>query len=100
LSEFNPDVTEAVQVSPRSYADDPASDIRNEDVTDGDDDLVARPAAPKVVREREGLPTGYRMRADEHYVESLMSKRETRDGDGAPPAASGHRARSTPRAAW
>jgi hypothetical protein len=37
-------------------------------------DLVEPPAAPRKA-EREGLPPGYRMRADAHYVDQLTSRR-------------------------
>ena len=33
--------------------------------------------------EREGLPTGYRMRADAHYVELLSSKRDRSESRGS-----------------
>ena len=37
--------------------------------------------APEPKPEREGLPRGYRMRADSHYVDALSSPRESRGRD-------------------
>lgn len=51
---------------------------------------VASPAAEKQP-EREGLPSGYRMRADAHYVESLTSRRADRPHVDTPRADSGAR---------
>ncbi len=47
------------------------------------------PSLPNVSKkpDREGLPSGYRMRADAHYVDQLTTRRTDRAGDG-PRAAS------------
>jgi len=37
------------------------------------EDVIPRQNADDPVREREGLPRGYRMRADKHYVDQLAS---------------------------
>jgi hypothetical protein len=48
-------------------------------VSDGmpDFESAGRVPAPKTP-EREGLPPGYRMRADAHYVEQLTGRRTDR----------------------
>lgn len=49
------------------------------------------PVTPASARpEREGLPTSYRMRADAHYVEQLMSRRERAERADAPRLQTGH----------
>lgn len=53
------------------------------------DDAEFEPVSPK--SEREGLPPGYRMRADAHYVEHLTSRRERVVAEAAR-AAEGERA--------
>ncbi len=45
-------------------------------------DLVDAPVPPRKA-EREGLPPGYRMRADAHYVDQLTSRRGQSDGPRA-----------------
>jgi hypothetical protein len=54
---------------------------------EGEQDDASVPPAPSPKKgekaekvEREGLPPGYRMRADAHYVESLSSRRSERGG--------------------
>ena len=46
-------------------------------------DAVQLPPAPVVAKrpEREGLPAGYRMRADAHYVDQLTTRRPDRAPD-------------------
>lgn len=46
-------------------------------------DLVDTPVAPRKA-EREGLPPGYRMRADAHYVDQLTSRRAHPDTSRGP----------------
>jgi C4-dicarboxylate-specific signal transduction histidine kinase len=45
--------------------------------------------APEPKSDREGLPRGYRMRADSHYVDSLTSPRESRGREAAARASLG-----------
>ena len=52
----------------------PASERFDDDVAELESTLPARSKA-----EREGLPAGYRMRADAHYVDALLSKRTERE---------------------
>jgi hypothetical protein len=68
VSDFNPvDVTAAVgQVTPENYSEDPDQFPREDSAVEPD----PRPA-DVLPREREGLPTTFRMRADEHYVDQL-----------------------------
>src|SRR5262245_62089037 len=46
----------------------------SESISEEPEDAAAAPA-PSRKAEREGLPPGYRMRADAHYVEQLTSRR-------------------------
>jgi len=52
----------------------PVGESFEEDAAEPESTLPARSKA-----EREGLPAGYRMRADAHYVDSLLSKRSERE---------------------
>jgi hypothetical protein len=55
-----------------------ASERFDDDVAELESTLPARSKA-----EREGLPAGYRMRADAHYVDALLSKRTEREAPKA-----------------
>jgi hypothetical protein len=57
------------EVSPR------ARTVRTEEYSPEPDDPPPSPKKAEKV-EREGLPPGYRMRADAHYVENLTSRRD------------------------
>lgn len=48
---------------------------------------LAPPTSTDRKTDREGLPPGYRMRADAHYVDQLSSRRTDRPADAAPAAA-------------
>lgn len=76
MSELNP-------IADDSRADEPALSTFDDFLPSGDSDSGA-------ARFREGLPSGYRMRADAHYVEQLESAR---------PAAAGARKPATATAA-
>lgn len=57
--------------------------------TDDDDsiDLPQPEATGRPRPDREGLPAGYRMRADPHYVETLVSRRADKSAGDGPKAA-------------
>lgn len=68
-----------------------ARSLRAEDFVPDTDEPASEPVISKKPErdkaEREGLPPGYRMRADPHYVEDLTSRRPERvDSAGAPGA--------------
>jgi hypothetical protein len=57
-----------------------AAETFSEDLSDG-----PPPSPAHAKPDREGLPSGYRMRADAHYVEQLASRRADKDkGEGRP----------------
>jgi hypothetical protein len=83
VSEINP-VDLGVSGGSPSLSDEFSSETAN----------VETPA-PVRKPEREGLPSGYRMRADSHYVDQLLTPK----AGGAEPARASRRAVATPEAA-
>lgn len=72
-----------IETSDRSFGRRIIPDRLSTDHRDvSSDSLTGRP-------EREGLPSGFRMRADAHYVEQLTSRREQADRPEAPRHQSG-----------
>jgi len=68
LSELDPaDITAVPQRIPESF---------NPELVD-----TSTPAADRKKPEREGLPPGYRMRADAHYVDQLTTRRGDKSAD-------------------
>jgi hypothetical protein len=68
----------------------------SQDLSDEFSSETANAETPAAARkpEREGLPSGYRMRADSHYVDQLLTPR----AGGAEPARGSRRAVATPEA--
>lgn len=76
MSDFNP-------------ADVTVGSTLQSEVLAGDHGDEPEPPSPSQPAEREGLPSGYRMRAEDHYVDELLSRRSAarperaRDEQGA-----------------
>jgi hypothetical protein len=90
VSEFNPDVSESARLAARSYGDDHPIELAGDSIDDdADDESPARPGSGAGAASREGLPSSYRMRAEDHYVDELLSRPSAAGPDGDPPARAG-----------